>query len=37
VTTRPGGWHDAAQMPLLTRVRVGGSEPLDRFARSLNP
>jgi peptidoglycan/xylan/chitin deacetylase (PgdA/CDA1 family) len=37
VTTRPGGWHDAAQMPLLTRVRVGGGEPLDRFARSLSP
>ena len=37
VTTRPGAWHDALQMPLLTRVRVGGGETLDRFARSLNP
>jgi peptidoglycan/xylan/chitin deacetylase (PgdA/CDA1 family) len=37
VTTRPGAWHDATQMPLLTRVRVGGGETLDRFARSLSP
>jgi len=37
VTTRPGGWHDATQLPLLTRVRVGGGETLDRFARSLSP
>jgi peptidoglycan/xylan/chitin deacetylase (PgdA/CDA1 family) len=36
-TTRAGGWHDSLQMPLLTRVRVGGLETLDRFARSLNP
>jgi peptidoglycan/xylan/chitin deacetylase (PgdA/CDA1 family) len=34
-TTRPGGWHDAAQLPLLTRVRVSGGESLDQFARSL--
>lgn len=34
-TTRPGAWHDAAQLPLLTRVRVFGGESLDQFARSL--
>lgn len=37
VTTRPGAWHDATQMPLLTRVRVGGLESLQMFARSLSP
>jgi peptidoglycan/xylan/chitin deacetylase (PgdA/CDA1 family) len=36
-TTRPGAWHDAAQLPLLTRVRVGGGETLQAFARSLGP
>lgn len=34
-TTRPGGWHDVAQMPLLTRVRVNGGESLEQFARNL--
>jgi peptidoglycan/xylan/chitin deacetylase (PgdA/CDA1 family) len=37
VTTRAGGWHNADQMPLLTRVRVGGGESLAAFAGSLNP
>ena len=35
VTTRPGARHDAAQMPLLTRVRVSGGESLEQFASSL--
>ena len=34
-TTKPGGWHDAMQIPVMTRVRVGGGDSLDHFARSL--
>ena len=30
-TTQGGVYHDAAQMPLLTRVRVGGGESLAQF------
>jgi peptidoglycan/xylan/chitin deacetylase (PgdA/CDA1 family) len=35
VTTRPGGWHDVQQMPLLRRVRVDGRESLAGFIASL--
>lgn len=36
VTTVDGGWHDAAQMPLLTRIRVQGGETLSLFADNLH-
>ena len=34
-TTHNGAWHNAAQLPLLTRVRVAGGELLDGFIASL--
>jgi len=34
-TTHGGGWHNATQMPLLTRVRVAGGELLAGFIAGL--
>ena len=33
--TEGGAWHDQGQMPLLTRVRVGGGESLAQFAGAI--